>query len=93
MLRSILTPLKNVYDYIILDCPPSLGTITINALIAAESLLIPVQSEYFSLNSLGKLHKVMQNILQVNIILRILCLMQKSREILKLQKPRQLENR
>jgi chromosome partitioning protein len=62
MLRSILSPLKDLYDYIILDCPPSLGTITMNALIAAESLLIPVQSEYFSLNSLGKFLRTVRNV-------------------------------
>lgn len=62
LLRSVLNPLKSVYKYIILDCPPSLGTITINALIAADSLLIPVQSEYFSLNSLGKFLRAVRNI-------------------------------
>lgn len=62
VLRSILSPLKSAYDYIILDCPPSLGTITMNALIAADSLLIPVQSEYFSLNSLGKFLRTVRNI-------------------------------
>ena len=62
LLRSILSPLKSVYEYIILDCPPSLGTITMNALIAADSLVIPVQSEYFSLNSLGKFLRTVRNI-------------------------------
>jgi chromosome partitioning protein len=62
LLRSILNPLKEVYDYIILDCPPSLGTITINAIVAADSLIIPVQSEYFSLNSLGKFLRAIRNI-------------------------------
>lgn len=62
VLRSIISPLKNAYDYIILDCPPSLGTITMNALIASDYLLIPVQSEYFSLNSLGKFLRTVRNI-------------------------------
>lgn len=62
LLRSVIKPLKSVYDYIILDCPPSLGTITINALIAADSILIPVQSEYFSLTSLGKFLRAVRNI-------------------------------
>ncbi|MEJ2052356.1 MAG: ParA family protein [Calditrichaceae bacterium] len=62
LLRSILNPLKSVYEYIILDCPPSLGTITSNALVAADSLLIPVQSEYFSLNSLGKFLRAVRSI-------------------------------
>ncbi len=50
-LRSIKTP----YDYIIIDCSPSLGLITINALTAANSIIIPVQCEYFALEGLGKL--------------------------------------
>jgi chromosome partitioning protein len=54
ILKSILTPVRDEYDFIILDCPPSLGTITVNALAAADSVVIPVQSEYFSLRALGK---------------------------------------
>lgn len=62
LLRSILSPIKDDYDFIILDCPPSLGTLTINALTAADSILIPVQSEYFSLKSLGKFLRTIRNI-------------------------------
>lgn len=54
-MRQALTPLKNDYDYIIIDCSPSLGLITINALTAADSVIIPVQCEYFALEGLGKL--------------------------------------
>lgn len=54
-LRDLLTPLKKEYDYIIIDCSPSLGIITVNALTAADSVMIPVQCEYFALEGLSKL--------------------------------------
>ncbi|MDN5214061.1 AAA family ATPase [Fulvivirgaceae bacterium BMA12] len=54
-MKSALKPLKNDYDFIIIDCSPSLGLITINALTAADSVIIPVQCEYFALEGLGKL--------------------------------------
>ena len=54
LLRQILSPYKDIYDYILLDCPPSLGSITINAITAADSLLVPVQCEYYSVRALGK---------------------------------------
>ncbi len=54
ILKSILKPLKDMYDYILLDCPPSLGSITVNALVAGDSIIIPVQSEYYSIRALGK---------------------------------------
>jgi len=62
LLKSILKPIKPMYDYIILDCPPNLGTLTINALVAADALLIPLQAEYYSLKSLGKFLKSIKNI-------------------------------
>ena len=55
VLKKSLEKVKDDYDYIIIDCSPSLGVITINALSAADSVLIPVQCEYFALEGLGKL--------------------------------------
>ncbi len=55
VLRDLLTPLKEVYDYILIDCSPSLGLITVNALTAADSVIIPVQCEYFALEGISKL--------------------------------------
>jgi len=55
VLKHSLEPIKGDYDYIIIDCSPSLGVITINSLSAADSVLIPVQCEYFALEGLGKL--------------------------------------
>lgn len=54
-LKMALEPLKQEYDFIIIDCSPSLGLITVNALTAANSVIIPVQCEYFALEGLGKL--------------------------------------
>src|SRR6202020_78920 len=55
VLKGILEPVKEEYDFIIIDCSPSLGLITINALTASDSVIIPVQCEYFALEGLGKL--------------------------------------
>lgn len=55
MMRTALSKIKDDYDFIIIDCSPSLGLITINALTAADSTIIPVQCEYFALEGLGKL--------------------------------------
>ena len=54
-MRELLDPLKDSYDYILIDCSPSLGIITVNALTAADSVIIPVQCEYFALEGLSKL--------------------------------------
>ena len=55
VLRRALEPLRDEYDYIIIDCSPSLGLITVNTLAAADSVIIPVQPEFFALEGLGKL--------------------------------------
>lgn len=55
MLRGALQKLKNEYDFIIIDCSPSLGLVTVNALAASASVIVPVQCEYFALEGLGKL--------------------------------------
>lgn len=54
-LARVLVPLKTEYDYILIDCSPSLGLITVNALTAADSIIIPVQCEYFALEGISKL--------------------------------------
>ena len=54
-LAELLAPLKDKYDYILIDCSPSLGLITVNALTAADSVIIPVQAEYFALEGISKL--------------------------------------
>lgn len=55
VLKYILEPVKNDYDFIVIDCSPSLGLITVNALTASDSVVVPVQTEFFALEGLGKL--------------------------------------
>ena len=69
-MREALEPIKDNYEFIIIDCSPSLGLITINALTAANSVIIPVQCEYFALEGLGKLLntiKIIQSRLNTNL--------------------------
>ncbi|MBR3951758.1 MAG: ParA family protein [Bacteroidaceae bacterium] len=54
-MEALLLPVRDSYDYIIIDCSPSLGLITVNALTAADSVIIPVQAEYFALEGISKL--------------------------------------
>ena len=64
ILKSVLDEVKNHYDFIFIDCSPSLGLITVNALTGADAVLVPVQCEYFALEGLGKLLntiKIVQN--------------------------------
>jgi chromosome partitioning protein len=55
MMKKALEPIRDEYDFIIIDCSPSLGLVTINSLVATDSVIIPVQCEYFALEGLGKL--------------------------------------
>lgn len=55
VLKKILEPIRDEYDFIVIDCSPSLGLITVNALTAADSVVVPVQTEFFALEGLGKL--------------------------------------
>ena len=55
MMRKVLNKIKDNYDFIVIDCSPSLGLITVNSLVAADSVIVPVQCEYFALEGLGKL--------------------------------------
>ncbi len=59
-LKRALEPVKNNYDYIFIDCPPSLGNLTINALAASDSIIVPVQCEYYALEGLSQLMKTIQ---------------------------------
>ncbi len=70
ILKAVLDKIRNKYDYIFVDCSPSLGLLTVNALTAADSVIIPVQCEYFALEGLGKLLntiKIIQNNLNNNL--------------------------
>ncbi len=60
-MRDALGKIRDEYDFVIIDCSPSLGLITINALTAADAVIIPVQCEYFALEGLGKLIEHHQN--------------------------------
>lgn len=60
ILKNILDAQREKYDFILIDCPPSLGLLTANALTAADSLLIPIQSEYYALEGVGQLIRTME---------------------------------
>jgi len=66
MLKKALESVDNQYDYIIIDCAPSLGLITLNALAAADSLIIPIQCEYFALEGLGKLLNTIKSVQKIH---------------------------
>ena len=66
MLLNALETVKDNYDYIFIDCPPSLGLITLNCLTAADSVIIPIQCEYFALEGLGKLLSTIRKIQELH---------------------------
>ncbi|MBL7750026.1 MAG: AAA family ATPase [Chitinophagaceae bacterium] len=72
VLKNILDPVKGDYDFIIIDCSPSLGLITVNALTASDSVIVPVQCEFFALEGLGKLLntiKIVQSRLNTSLLI------------------------
>ena len=72
MLRDALKEIKDLYEYIIIDCAPSLGLLTLNALSASDSVIVPIQCEYFALEGLGKLLNTIKVVQQrFNIELKI----------------------
>jgi chromosome partitioning protein len=66
MLKKSLIEIRDDYDYIIIDCAPSLGLITLNSLVAADSVIIPIQCEYFALEGLGKLLNTIKSIQNIH---------------------------
>ncbi len=66
MLKQALETIKDQYDYILIDCAPSLGLLTLNALTAADSVVIPIQCEYFALEGLGKLLNTIKSVQKIH---------------------------
>ncbi|MCX2720405.1 ParA family protein [Lentiprolixibacter aurantiacus] len=66
MLKQAIVDLKEQYDYILIDCAPSLGLLTLNALTSADSVIIPIQCEYFALEGLGKLLNTIKSVQRIH---------------------------
>ena len=66
MLKKALQSIKNDYDYILIDCAPSLGLLTLNALTASDAVIIPIQCEYFALEGLGKLLNTIKSVQKIH---------------------------
>lgn len=66
MMKKAIVDLKKDYDYILIDCAPSLGLLTLNALTAADSVIIPIQCEYFALEGLGKLLNTIKSVQKIH---------------------------